>query len=298
MMNLTTLANVQSWVAAPNGTGFNDQDAATINRLIAACSQSIMRFISRQSLFKNIITNDTYTGNGSQSLLVQQWPIIQMNQVLVNNVAIPAAPNSVSAGWLLSPWDGFSAGRPQQLQMNGYAFDSPVGCGNAYYGGVPFNTGFTRNDHVGATKQNVVLSYITGYVVQNEAWTIPATPFVITALQPNGTWGQDDGLTIAGVAGVPVNGTPTTGQYSVAAGVYTFAAADTGKAVVLNYSYIPSDIEQACIEMVGEKYSYKGRIGQKSKSLGGQETTTYNLAGITDSVRAILQPYKSYIIKR
>jgi hypothetical protein len=30
---------------------------------------------------------------------------------------------------------------------------------------------------------------------------------------------------------------PATGQYSVAAGVYTFAAADTGQLVFINYSY-------------------------------------------------------------
>jgi hypothetical protein len=298
MQNLTTLANVQSWVGTPSGSGFNTQDNANLQRLISSTSMIIMRFLSRQSLFKNIITNDTYTGNGKNTLLIQQWPVIQMNQVLVNNVVIPAAQNNTQAGWLLSPWDGFSAGRPQQLSLNGYNFDSCLGAAYPYYGGTPFNSGFSRNEAMSSNNQNVVLSYTTGYVVQNEAWNIPATPYQITALQPNGTWGQDDGVTIAGVAATPVNGTPTTGQYNVAAGVYTFAAADAGKAVVLNYSYIPADIEQACIEMVGEKYSYKSRIGQKSKSLGGQETTTYNLAGITDSVRAILQPYRSYIIKR
>jgi hypothetical protein len=296
--NLTNLANLSNWIQSPAGTGQNTADNPTLNRLIAAQSRAIMTYLGRQSIFNNVITNDKYTGNGTQSLLVQQWPVITMNQVLVNNVAIPAALDSTVSGWLLQPWDGFSAGRPQMLQLNGYSFEPPVGCGSSYGGGMPYNGGFTRNDAMTSAKQNVVLSYTTGYLVQGETVTIPTTPYQITALQANGTWGQDDGLTIAGVAGVPVASAPTTGQYSVSAGVYTFAAADTGKAVVLNYSYIPSDIEQACIEWCAEKYMYKGRIGQKSKSLAGQETTSYNIAGMTDSIKVLLQPYKSVIFKR
>jgi hypothetical protein len=34
-----------------------------------------------------------------------------------------------------------------------------------------------------------------------------------------------------------VLGTPTTGQYSVTAGVYTFASADVGKQVIIDYTY-------------------------------------------------------------
>ena len=53
------------------------------------------------------------------------------------------------------------------------------------------------------------------------------------------TWTADQGVQDA-LTGFPlthVTGTPTTGQYSVAAGVYTFAAADTGKAVLISYNY-------------------------------------------------------------
>ena len=299
--NLTNLTNVKNWIGSPAGSGMSAGDDATLNRLIAAASAQIMTYIGRQTIFKNNVTNDTYNGNGQKSMLIMQWPVITLNSVYVSNVLIPPATNNTDAGWLLMPWDGFSAGRPQQLGLNGYLFATPVGCGDSYYGGgAPYNSGFTRNSNgLGRPIQNVILNYICGYMIQNEAaGVIPATPYQLTAAQPNGTWGQDDGLTIAGVAGVPVASGPTTGQYSVANGVYTFAAADTGKAVVLNYSYIPSDLEQACIEIVSEKYSYKSRIGQKTKSLIGNETASFNLAGMTDSVRMLLKPYKSWIIKR
>lgn len=68
---------------------------------------------------------------------------------------------------------------------------------------------------------------------------IPTTPFTITPTPPSsGTWAYD--LGVKNASGLPmtrVSGSPTTGQYSVAAGVYTFAAADTGLTVFISYGY-------------------------------------------------------------
>lgn len=68
---------------------------------------------------------------------------------------------------------------------------------------------------------------------------VPTTPFTITPTVPgSGTWSAD--LGVRGPNGVPmtrVASAPTTGQYSVAAGVYTFAAADTGLTMFINYQY-------------------------------------------------------------
>lgn len=38
---------------------------------------------------------------------------------------------------------------------------------------------------------------------------------------------------------------------------------------------IPNDIQQACIEMVAHKYRQRTRIGERTKSLGGAESVTY-----------------------
>lgn len=69
-----------------------------------------------------------------------------------------------------------------------------------------------------------------------EASTIPATPFQVTV--SHGAQFLDTGsVSIAGVVAVKVGTGPTTGQYTVsAAGVYTFAAADTTKKVVITYT--------------------------------------------------------------
>ena len=71
---------------------------------------------------------------------------------------------------------------------------------------------------------------------------IPTTPYQVTPIPPSsGTWSKD--LGVINASGDPlthVASAPATGQYSVSAGVYTFAAADTGTTVFINYQYTVS----------------------------------------------------------
>jgi len=89
--------------------------------------------------------------------------------------------------------------------------------------------------------------------------TVPAsTPYTITIAPPNsGTFTEDFGVSYA-TNGAPlklVTSAPTQGQYSVnvATGAYTFAAADAGAAIVINYTYtvttgytiaVPNNVQQ------------------------------------------------------
>lgn len=71
-----------------------------------------------------------------------------------------------------------------------------------------------------------------------EVGSIPATPYQVT-VSNSATWTADLGV-IYSATGVPlkrVASGPATGQYSVAAGVYTFAAADTLLGVLISYNY-------------------------------------------------------------
>ncbi len=74
---------------------------------------------------------------------------------------------------------------------------------------------------------------------------IPTTPFTITPTVPgSGTWAQDCGVRDSnGRPMTKVASAPATGQYSVAAGVYTFAAADTGKTVFISYAYTNTNVQ-------------------------------------------------------
>lgn len=77
-------------------------------------------------------------------------------------------------------------------------------------------------------------------VVANFAAAIPTTPFTVTMAPPSsGTFATDLGVVDVST-GRPmkkVASAPATGQYSVAGAVYTFAAADTGKSVLISYEY-------------------------------------------------------------
>lgn len=73
-------------------------------------------------------------------------------------------------------------------------------------------------------------------IVRDETASIPTTPFQITTTN-SATWYADLGVVdlTSGVRLTRVASAPATTQYSVAAGVYTFAAADTGHSVAIYY---------------------------------------------------------------
>ncbi len=151
--------------------------------------------------------------------------------------------------------------------------------------------------------QNVVVNYTAGYQVTGEAQVISASPFTVTPTAPYGAWATDQGVTFAatGVALTAIStGVPTTGQYlppmpnaPTPTYVYTFAAADTGLGVLFSYGFVPSDLEQACIEFISERAAYRTRIGIRSQSLASQEVISYDLSGISKYVMDVLSEYIS-----
>ncbi|MCK9622192.1 MAG: hypothetical protein M0R47_16850 [Methylobacter sp.] len=100
----------------------------------------------------------------------------------------------------------------------------------------------------------LTLSILTGETVEagrediaEVSSTVPATPFEVTPTVPSsGTYAKNLGVRFGDTGGadaftdlVRVASSPTTGQYSVneSTGVYTYAAADTGKPVVQRFLY-------------------------------------------------------------
>jgi hypothetical protein len=80
---------------------------------------------------------------------------------------------------------------------------------------------------------------LAGITYDTTGTVIPAGPSTITPVVPSsGTWSRTlsvrDGL---GNMYSQVASAPATGQFSVSAGIYTFAAADTGKIVFIDYVY-------------------------------------------------------------
>ena len=75
-------------------------------------------------------------------------------------------------------------------------------------------------------------------MADSEAHAVPGNPYQVTVTN-SATWQQDLGVvnTVTGLQLTRVASGPTTGQYSVAAGVYTFAAADTTINMAISYVY-------------------------------------------------------------
>ena len=272
---LTTLDAVKPWVAATT-----DSDNALLTRLIGSASRFLLNYLERPTLFQNVFT-DVYDGVGNTRQVLRNWPVISVSSVTVDYQTImpftvPPQPtpysNQYGNGWVLDAWDGFPPGRAQAVDLRGYRFCR----GNS----------------------NVQIVYTAGFVIQNEAQTVPSDGGEVDVNAPNGSWAVDQGVTYAssGVAFTPVSGIPSVGQYNVTAGAYTFSAGDANAAVLISYSYVPADIEDACITLVGERYKYKGRIGEISKTLGGQETMSYSQKDIPDYLKTMLQPYKRVVL--
>ena len=267
LYDLTNLAALKAWLELPAGASPND---ATLAGLITAASRAIYAALSRPSLlpqgYSEVIDGE------SERLFLRHWPVLKVTSVTLEGHAIPpASPAGArpTLGYLVRPDDIAPPGRQQALDIFGR--------------------------HVRPRRQNLVVDYTAGYAVQGEAQVVPVvSPWTANALAPYGAWAADLGVVYA-ATGDPLSAVPTaptTGEYCVAGGAYTFSADDAGAAVTISYGYVPQDIAQAALELAAERFRAAERIGLRSKSLGGQETIAYDISPISAPVLAPLQPYR------
>jgi len=106
----------------------------------------------------------------------------------------------------------------------------------------------------------------------NEAGTVPGTPYAITVANTTG-WSD---LGVYNVTNskfmTRVASSPATGQYSATAGVYTFAAADTTNSVQISYSYTSATANTVTLtnQLMGSGTTYQISLWNtyKSKNVG------------------------------
>lgn len=93
--------------------------------------------------------------------------------------------------------------------------------------------------HAADAGKNVQITYSYNLltILNTENASVPGTPFQIL-VQDSADFLQDLGVTYypSGTALVKVGSSPTVGQYTVSAGLYTFAAADSGQGVQIQYA--------------------------------------------------------------
>ncbi len=265
--DLANLADLKTWLDIG---GSNDDPL--LSRLITQLSRAMLNVIDRPSVLPRSYL-DTYDGGDEGSIVLRQWPVNSISSCSVNGLPIPPAPPLVAGaafqvGFVLDGRETPPPGRMQRLSLRGRRFARGV--------------------------QNVAVSYSAGYQVSEEGALAPSSaPYSVAALAPYGDWASDGGVAyVNGPALTSVAANPAAGQYAVANGVYAFAAADAGAALSLTYGYVPADLAVCCMDWVAERYAYRSRIGQQSKSLGGQETMSFIVKDVPDFVAAALQPYR------
>lgn len=116
---------------------------------------------------------------------------------------------------------------------------------------------------------------LTGVQNDTTGVTIPATPYQVTVVPPSsGTFVRDLGIVDAN--GLPfsrVASAPAAGQYSVTnVGVYTYAAADTGKQVFINYAYTATAANAKLVSLTNLPMGYIPTFGlDLAVTFGGKQ---------------------------
>lgn len=265
--DLTTRDAVKSWQGIVGAASDTQIDA-----LVSAASRTILSFLGRPSILPRAWL-DRYDGRtGLRALTLRNWPVIAVQSVAVGAVSLPPTnPANPSIGYALAPdaYGDAPPGGPQSLALFGAGAAGP---------------------------QGIAVSYTAGYQ-ETASVKAPAGGGAVTPDPSYGAWGSDQGVSYesTGVALTRVASAPAAGQYSVVNGAYTFAAADAGAAISIAFGYVPADLGQACVELVAHRLVAGSRVGVKSKSLGGQETVTFDVSGLPDAVKAMLQPYRQVL---
>ena len=273
--DLTTVANYNAYAASALSAPF-------LKPMISRVSRMILTELNRSMVIPRTYV-EQYNGTGTLSLVLPNWPLLTLASLQVSGAALTLAPQDNATGsancpwgFRFQPWNGEPPGDPAVLELVGGA---AYLCGN----------------------QNVAVTYDAGYQVTGEVPNAAS----YTPLAPYGIWATDRGVTYAatGAKLTPVAGpTPSVGQYvppvpdaTSPVLAYTFNATDITSGLLVNYGFVPGDLEQACIELISERAAYRSRVGLRSQSLAGQETMAYDLSAIPNYIKASLLPYKSVI---
>ena len=269
---LTTLTHVKDWL---NIESSNSDADDYLLRLIKSASQFALNYMQRDSISSQVYT-ETYDGYGNTFMVLRQFPATEILSLSLNgNPVSPASGDGVNTPW-----------------ANGYVLEAPK-TAPAQQRLTLFGKVFPHS------RSSVYVSYKSGYLINGETQHTPLDP----TTEPTSTfytWTEDQGVTLAD--GTPLTKITTSAEllqdmeyYCDEEGLYYFAAEQAETKVLISYSYIPPDVEQAVWELVGERYRAQDRIGMSSKSLGGQETVSFDIRAMSPYIRELLNPYKRVV---
>lgn len=303
VIDLTTVAAVNDILLQDE-----DVDAAVIQTMITNYSQNVLTRTARRNLSRILSFSESYSGSGSETQLLRNYPILAVSSLSVGGVSIPASTGPTGAGFVLDP-----SGSQAAIQIRGggrignwSAGESPWRGGGWGNGNAP-PLGLPQYRFVEGV-QNVLVAYIAGYALEipAEEADVPATPGPYTVPVANAAnfW-QDQGVTLSdGTPLEAVSGTPGPGQYAAPAfgvaplGVYSFNAAQQGVSVNISYSYggTPYDLAEAAGRLVAVQYRRRQWLGQTSQTQPQVGTTAYSRLETELDTKAVIERYKSRFI--
>lgn len=111
---LTTTANLYTHLKIPSDeqTGFQTEAENLINRT----STVILRWLGRGTIIRASATQ-VYNGDGSDELVLRDWPVTGINSLTVDGETIPAKTGWDNTGYYTDEGDDYSI-----LYLDGYAF--------------------------------------------------------------------------------------------------------------------------------------------------------------------------------
>jgi hypothetical protein len=110
--DLTTLARVK------DALNIDQSDVVADDRLSSLISAISTRFEEDADRHFTVATyTDTVSGNGGTRVTLEEYPVISVTSVTVNDQVIPARPNTSSQGWVL---------RADAVELVGYVFAEGV----------------------------------------------------------------------------------------------------------------------------------------------------------------------------
>lgn len=270
MGDLTTLPRVKDWLNT-SGQAFPPGSDDKLARLITAASRFVQTYISRMLVPQDYA--ETRNGTGTSTLFLRNSPVVSVSSVTIGTTSVAKSPDPNSYGFLFD--------------------DTRVYLIGSFFPACP---------------QNVQVAYAAGYQATAQA-AVPANGAKLAAADLQGTsqvdgtfagsWNCDRGVTLGGVALTRVASDPAAGQYAVKAEIdgtwsYYFSSSDSGTATV-TYGYTPADVEQAVIELVGERYKGRNRIGEVSQNMGNGQVVTFSQKDMNDFVKDTLNQYKAVV---
>jgi hypothetical protein len=287
-VDLTTIANVRSWLSSNGKSSSDTTDNDNIQGLITAVSLDFLRRAGRgpqnnavpaQSPFCQAVTyTESYDGNGNDRLFLRNWPILSVASLAVGGIAVSLSTSASMPGFQI---DG--SGRCLLFPSSGCGL--PGGLGPAQR--------FSRGTG------NIQVTYTAGFAEQpivGELRAVPTSgPFTVTAQQSPWISGLQVSYFTSGAPLTQVFIAPAAGEYFIqSSGVYLFSAGDAGAQVLLSYNIAgtPADLEMACRRTVGIHYTRARRRDQGNQAMAnGAGTQSYRNFELAPEDLEILRNY-------